>query len=84
MVRETIYDDDDIYNCYSVYPNQSIVIDADWIKEKNIEMDIILPFKNEVPEEENIKKSNDNKKWNDIGLEELLKRELDQNDLVIK
>lgn len=65
-------------------PSQTIVIDDDWIKEKNIEMDIILPFKNEIQEEEIIKKNSDNKKWNDIGLEELLKRELDQNDFVNK
>ena len=54
-------------------------------------MDIVLPVKNiDIMEEENLKngeeRNNGNKKikWNDIGLEELLKRNLDKNDFTIK
>lgn len=69
-----------------VDPIQTSKIDDDWIKEKNIEMDIILPFKNiEALDEENLKTTdNSHKKWNDIGLEELLKRQLDKSDFNIK
>ena len=64
------------------------LIDDDWIKEKNIEMDIVLPYKNiENIEEENLKDDNgligpDNKKlkWNDPGLLDLLKQNLDKGD----
>lgn len=75
---------------YSFYrrcanPIHTWKIDDDWIKEKNIEMDIILPFKNiDVIDEENLKASDTNKKWNDIEIEELLKRQLDRGDLQIK
>ena len=76
---------------YSFYnrctnPIHTLLIDDDWIKEKNIEMDIILPFKNiDAIEEENLKATETNsKKWNDTGLEDLLKLELDKNDLNIK
>ena len=48
-------------------------------------MDIILPFKNiDVLDEENLKANETNKKWNDMEIEELLKRQLDKNDLSIK
>ena len=54
-------------------------------------MDIVLPVKNiDIIEEENLKngeeRNNGNKKikWNDSGLEELLKRNLDKNDFTIK
>ena len=64
------------------------LIDDDWIKEKNIDMDIVLPYKNiENFDEENIKDDNgligpDNKKikWNDPGLLDLLKQSLDKGD----
>ena len=64
------------------------LIDDDWIKEKNIDMDIVLPYKNiESLEEENLKDDNgligpDNKKlkWNDPGLLDLLKKNLDKGD----
>ncbi len=63
------------------------LIDDDWIKEKNIEMDIVLPYKNiENLEEENLKDDGligpDNKKlkWNDPGLLDLLKQNLDKGD----
>ena len=64
------------------------LIDDDWIKEKNIDMDIVLPYKNiENIDEENIKDDNgligpDNKKlkWNDPGLLDLLKQSLDKGD----
>ena len=67
-------------------PIQTSKIDDDWIKEKNIEMDIILPFKNIETLDEEILKNADNshKKWNDFGLEELLKHQLDKNDFNIK
>ena len=68
-----------------VNPIHTWKIDDDWIKEKNIEMDIILPFKNiDVLDEENLKANETNKKWNDMEIEELLKRQLDKNDLSIK
>ena len=58
------------------------LIDDDWIKDHNIDMEIILPFKNiDLLDEENLKNQNGtgengkNKiKWNDTGLEDLLKR----------
>ena len=64
------------------------LIDDDWIKEKNIDMDIVLPYKNiENFDEENIKDDNgligpDNKKlkWNDPGLLDLLKQSLYKGD----
>ena len=81
------------YNCYKyvMTSNRRIdtyLIDDDWIKEKNIEMDIVWPYKNiENLEEENLKDDNgligpDNKKikWNDPGLLDLLKQNLDKGD----
>lgn len=68
-------------------PINTYLIDDDWIKEKNIEMDIVLPYKNiENLEEENLKDDGligpDNKKlkWNDPGLLDLLKQNLDKGD----
>ena len=75
---------------FSVKPIQTYLIDDEWIKEKNIEMDIVLPVKNiDIMEDENLKngeeRNNGNKKikWNDSGLEELIKRNLDKNDFII-
>ena len=72
---------------FSVKPIQTYLIDDEWIKEKNIEMDIVLPYKNiENLEEENLKDDGligpDNKKlkWNDPGLLDLLKQNLDKGD----
>ena len=73
---------------FSVKPIQTYLIDDEWIKEKNIEMDIVLPYKNiETLDEENLKDDNgligpDNKKikWNDPGLLDLLKQSLDKGD----
>jgi hypothetical protein len=51
------------------------------MKEKNIEMDIIMPFKNiDNLDEENFKHNNDLNNWNDIGLEELLGKHLNYNN----
>ena len=73
-------------------PINTYLIDDDWIKDHNIEMEIILPFKNiDLLDEENLKNQNGtgengkNKiKWNDTGLEDLLKRNLDKNDFITK
>ena len=85
------------YNVFIVWLNSlrridTYLIDDDWIKEKNIDMDIVLPYKNiESLEEENLKDDNgligpDNKKlkWNDPGLLDLLKRNLDKGDFANK
>ena len=67
-----------------VNPIQTILIDEEWIKEKNIEMEIPMPFKNlEGPEEDSIKNSHEILKWNDVGMEELIGKNLsvyDQNN----
>jgi len=73
-------------------PINTYLIDDDWIKDHNIEMEIILPFKNiDLLDEENLKNQNGNGengknkiKWNDTGLEDLLKRNLDKNDFITK
>ena len=75
-----------------VKPINTYLIDDDWIKDHNIDMEIILPFKNiDLLDEENLKNQNGigengkNKiKWNDTGLEDLLKRNLDKNDFITK
>ena len=85
------------YNVFIVWLNSlrridTYLIDDDWIKEKNIDMDIVLPYKNiESLEEENLKDDNgligpDNKKlkWNDPGLIDLLKKNLDKGDFLNK
>ena len=79
-----------IYWCklFSLRRIDTYLIDDDWIKEKNIDMDIVLPYKNiESLEEENLKDDNgligpDNKKlkWNDPGLLDLLKKNLNKED----
>jgi hypothetical protein len=62
-------------------PAQTALIDEAWMKEKNIEMDIIMPFKNlDSLDDENFKHNNDLNNWNDIGLEELLGKHLHYND----
>ena len=84
MVRSDAF----ILCLYSLRRIDTYLIDDDWIKEKNIDMDIVLPYKNiESLEEENLKDDNgligpDNKKlkWNDPGLLDLLKRNLDKGD----
>jgi hypothetical protein len=64
---------------------QTSLIDDEWIKEKNIEMEIIIPFKNmEGVDEEFAKNGNDLNVWNDIGMEELLGRNLHPSDLNFK
>jgi hypothetical protein len=68
-----------------VHPYQTSLIDDEWIKEKNIEMEIIVPFKSlDNIEEEGVKNANDLNAWNDTGLEELLGRHLQMNDLNLK
>ena len=75
-----------------IKPINTYLIDDDWIKDHNIDMEIILPFKNiDLLDEENLKNQNGigengkNKiKWNDTGLEDLLKRNLDKNDFITK
>ena len=75
-----------------ITPINTYLIDDDWIKDHNIDMEIILPFKNiDLLDEENLKNPNGtdengkNKiKWNDTGLEDLLKRNLDKNDFITK
>ena len=65
-----------------VKPINSSLIDDEWMKEKNIEMEIIIPFKNfERLDEEFLKNGNELNSWNDNGLEELLGRNLNQADL---
>jgi hypothetical protein len=65
-----------------VNPVQTLLIDEDWIKEKNIEMEIPMPFKNlEGVEEDSVKNSNEILKWSDLGMEELVGRSLSVYDL---
>lgn len=67
-----------------VKPIQTNMIDDDWIKEKNIEMEIMIPMKNlDVIDENIFKVSNDILNWNDVGMDELLGKNLSQNDLNI-
>ena len=81
-----------IYLFFSLRRIDTYLIEEDWIKEKNIDMDIVLPYKNiESLEEENLKDDNgligpDNKKlkWNDPGLLDLLKKNLDKGDFANK
>lgn len=66
-------------------PIHTVLIDDEWIKEKNIEMDIIIPFKNmDVLDEEFIKSGNDLKVWNDVGIEDLLGKNLSISDMNFK
>jgi len=70
-----------------VRPINSMLIDEEWIKEKNIEMEIIIPFKNmEGVDEEFVKNSigNELQNWNDVGLEELLGKNLSIGDMNFK
>lgn len=70
-----------------VRPINSMLIDEEWIKEKNIEMEIIIPFKNmEGVDEEFAKNSigNELQNWNDVGLEELLGKNLSIGDMNFK
>jgi len=65
-----------------VKPINAFLIDDEWMKEKNIEMEIIIPFKNLDRLDDNIiKNGNELSTWNDNGLEELLGRNLHQSDL---
>jgi hypothetical protein len=74
-----------IYLIVSPKPIQTALIDDEWVKEKNIEMEIIIQFKNfDVLDEESLKNANDINNWNDIGLEELLGKNLERSDLNIK
>jgi hypothetical protein len=67
----------------SINPVQTLVIDEAWMKEKNIEMDINMPFKNQDnSDEENFKQNNDLNNWNDIGLDELLEKHLNYNNII--
>ena len=60
-----------------VKPINASLIDDEWMKEKNIEMEIIIPFKNlDRLDEELGKNGNELNAWNDNGLEELLGRNL--------
>lgn len=65
-----------------VKPINSSLIDDEWMKEKNIEMEIIIPMKNmDRLDEEFLKNGNEIIVWNDNGLEELLGRNLNMADL---
>lgn len=60
------------------------MIDEDWIKEKNIDMEIIIPSKNfEIFEDEGGKNA-ELKNWNDTGFEDLIGRNLYCSDLNLK
>ncbi len=60
----------------------AFLIDDEWMKEKNIEMEIIIPFKNlDGLDDDFMKNGNELNTWNDNGLEELLGRNLHQSDL---
>ncbi len=68
-----------------VKPIQTNLIDEEWIKEKNIEMEIIIPFKNmDGIEEDLMKNTNEMLNWNDVGIEELLGKNLSITDMNIK
>jgi hypothetical protein len=65
-----------------VKPINAFLIDDEWVKEKNIEMEIIIPFKNlDRLDDDILKNGNELSTWNDNGLEELLGRNLHQSDL---
>jgi hypothetical protein len=64
-----------------INPVQTALIDEAWMKEKNIEMEITMPFKNiDSVDEDNFKHNNDLNNWNDIGLQELLGKHLNYKD----
>jgi hypothetical protein len=62
----------------------SSIIDDEWIKEKNIDMEIIIPSKNfEILEQEG-GKNGELKGWNDTGFEDLIGKNLYYSDLNFK
>ncbi len=68
-----------------VRPINSLLIDEEWMKEKNIEMEIIIPYKSfEGLDEEFGKNPVDFNKWNDLGMEELLGMNLHTSDIIHK
>lgn len=62
----------------------SSLIDEEWMREKNIDMEIIIPSKNfEIFEQEG-GKNTELKGWNDTGFDDLIAKNLFYTDLNIK
>jgi hypothetical protein len=74
------------YSKFSLKPINTILIDDDWIKEKNIVMDVIIPAKYlDQLEDDNLKHNTELKGWNDNGIDELIaKKFLSDEDFSFK
>ena len=57
------------------------MIDDEWMKEKNIEMEIIIPFKNLENLDEEGGKNSELKGWNDSGFDDLIGKNLHNSDI---
>jgi hypothetical protein len=68
----------------SLKPVDTILIDDEWIREKNITMDIIMPNKGMEQLEEDHIKRDELKGWSDTGLDELVGKKLNHEDFMFK